>query len=82
MNSEKVPWGFKKTGDNTSGNRYIRIGTKNRYIHRRIMEEYLGRKLLKTEHVHHINGNPKDNHIENLKVVSNVEHARIHKSNN
>jgi len=36
--------------------------------HRKIMEEYLGRDLLPTEHIHHINGDKLDNRIENLEL--------------
>ena len=46
--------------------------------HRFIMEKYLGRKLNKSELVHHINQDRTDNKINNLKVVSRAEHNKIH----
>lgn len=42
------------------------------------MEEYLGRKLADNEIVHHINGNKKDNRIENLQVMDKLEHIKMH----
>lgn len=55
-----------------------RNGKKVR-AHRWIMEQHLGRKLLDDEQVHHKDGNPLNNALENLEVLSTREHMRLHK---
>ena len=47
------------------------------YEHRVIMQEKLGRILLKDEHVHHKNHCRWDNCLENLEVMSASEHGKL-----
>lgn len=50
--------------------------------HRLIMEQHLGRYLERGEVVHHLNGDPSDNRIENLALCSSQsEHIREHHGN-
>lgn len=71
---------LKKGFTKSCGHLRITIGiNKGRYIHRVIMENYLGRKLNNKEIVHHLNGNPEDNRIENLALCKDVaEHMKYH----
>lgn len=45
---------------------------------RRIMEEYLGRILLREEKVHHKDGSRDNDAIENLEVMLKSEHMSLH----
>lgn len=53
-------------------------GQRTRARARLVMEAHLGRLLRSDELVHHRNGDPADDRLENLQVVSRSEHARLH----
>lgn len=51
-----------------NGYRMHKIGGRTIFDHRMVMEKALGRQLLPSETVHHINGNRSDNRLENLQL--------------
>ena len=57
----------------------IYVNGKGVHEHRQIMEKMLGRKLNKLEVVHHIDGNKRNNSINNLHLTSHSEHKKLHR---
>jgi len=58
---------------------YVQIteNGKRKLEHRLIVEQVLGRFLLKTEIVHHNNWDKLDNRVENLTVMSQACHRSL-----
>lgn len=59
--------------------RHRRVNGKYVREHRIIMEAYLGRRLGPDEVVHHVNGDGRDNRIENLQVMDKCAHHVKHR---
>lgn len=62
-----------------SGYRKIRVGKRQVREHVYVMEQNIGRRLEKHEVVHHVNGNKTDNRIENLRLMTKIDHDNLHR---
>lgn len=62
------------------GYKHIIVDGKHKREHRVVMENKIGRKLTRSEVVHHINGIKTDNRIENLQIISFSKHTSMHQS--
>jgi len=59
-----------------SKNNYVKF--HQRHMHRVVAEQKLGRPLERGEIVHHLDGDKWNNAPENLEVMTQAEHARLH----
>jgi len=65
----------------SNGYSYFQMGKERLFIHTKIVEEALDRKLTETEVVHHVDGDKKNNNIDNLHVFENQKrHMLSHSS--
>lgn len=61
---------------NGQGIAYVK--QNGRHQHRIVAEQMLGRPLVKGEVVHHIDGDKHNNSPENLAVMTQSEHIKLH----
>ena len=77
-----------KTGRCLNKDGYVRVLVgdhpfKRRYHymfeHVRVIEAAIGRRITPTECIHHVNGDITDNRVQNLRLMSKSEHAKLHR---
>jgi hypothetical protein len=61
------------SGSYDKGYLYVGVNGGRILAHRHVMEQHLGRKLVKGENVHHINGVRDDNRLENLELWNTTQ---------
>lgn len=80
----KVPGGYLKSKDNGLGYRYFQIKVqgkiKNFYAHRLVALAFLAGRTEERNTVDHIDRNPSNNHLSNLRWVTNRENTSHHKT--
>jgi len=54
------------------------INGKVRTVHRYLIEQKIGRPLRNDEIIHHINGDSRDNRLENLEITNYKKHSNHH----
>src|ERR1035437_7384640 len=59
---------------------HLLLGTCRTTEDRFVMATHLGRNLKRWEIVHHKDGNRHNNALENLEIISQAEHCKIHNS--
>lgn len=61
-----------------TGKKHPYIKFHGRHLHRVLAEKAIGRPLTTREVVHHADHNTKNNHTNNLNVITQSEHIRCH----
>jgi hypothetical protein len=73
----KAEWTYRRI-DDWGYSQVVLPGSRWALEHRLVMEEFLGRKLGRSEHVHHLDMNKLNNNLDNLVIVLAGSHNTIH----
>ena len=68
----------KKNGLTVLSNGYVRHNKTRKYLHRLLMERWLGRELKTEEHIHHVDGDKQNNSLRNLILIQRSDHVAMH----
>lgn len=83
LKSECISSGYKEFPFKRIDREYWLLYSKNYepkiLEHRFLMNRKLGKKLDRTEIVHHLDGNKLNNSLDNLFLTNNKDHVAIHK---
>ena len=77
---KNIRWNKIGQHQRTDGRWLIRINGVWLLRDRAVVEAKIGRKLTKSEIIHHLNGNKEDDRIENLKITNRAKHRIMHPS--
>lgn len=72
---------IRRSGFTIDANGYYRVHVNGKPcpLHRKAMEDHLGRKLTREEVVHHVDRDKSNNNISNLMLMKNhSEHKKLH----
>lgn len=83
ISKSRLAWGERTaTGVSIKPNGYVEFTRgphKGRSVHDVTMEERIGRRLMRDEVVHHIDGNRSNNDLHNLALMTRSAHTRLHR---
>jgi len=75
-NSGEKNYNYKR-GYRLNADGYAR-DSKDVFIHRKVTAQKIGRELYDWENVHHIDEDKLNNHPDNLEILTNSEHRKLH----
>jgi hypothetical protein len=76
----QVPYNYKGTTEHSGGYLCEFEDGHRQLQHRLVVERFIGRKLKRSEVIHHIDGDKTNNSIENLQIMTQSDHIKAHQA--